>query len=133
MRRNTHSSAIMLALISSIIDVRPNIRDCDCFVQPSYHEGMANTILECAANGRSIIASNIPGCKEAVIDGVSGFLCEKKNTDSLYRTMKRMAGLCRADRSAMGRSGRKLMEESFDKEKIVDMTINSLSAAGMFL
>ena len=50
-------------------DVRPYIKQCDCFVLPSYHEGMANTNLESASTGRPVITTNIPGCKEAVIDG----------------------------------------------------------------
>ena len=42
------------------------IAACDCFVLPSWHEGMANTNLECAAMGRPVITTNIHGCLEAV-------------------------------------------------------------------
>ena len=70
-------------------NVIPFIAACDCFVLPSYHEGMANTNLECASSGRPIITSNIPGCKEAVVEG-SGLLCEPKNADSLYQAMEKM-------------------------------------------
>ena len=56
-------------------DVRPFIKQCDCFVLPSYHEGMANTNLESASMGRPLITSDIPGCKEAVVKGESGLLC----------------------------------------------------------
>ena len=107
-------------------DVRPFIAACDCFVLPSYHEGMANTNLECASSGRPIITSNIPGCKEAVIDGVSGFLCEPKNVDSLYEAMKRMMRLSREEREQIGKAGRKHMENVFDKRKVVEETINYL-------
>ena len=69
-------------------DVRPFIRNAHCFVLPSYHEGMANTNLECAAMGRPLITSDIPGCREAVVEGVSGLLCQSQNADSLYQTMK---------------------------------------------
>lgn len=104
-------------------DVKPYIRDCDCFVLPSYHEGMANTNLECASSGRPIITSNIPGCKEAVVEG-SGFLCEPKDAESLYGAMKKMIET--DDREAMGRLGRKHMEEVFDKKKVVAETIKHL-------
>ena len=60
-------------------DVRPFIEQSHCFVLPSWHEGMANTNLESAASGRPVITSNIPGCLEAVIDGETGFLIERKN------------------------------------------------------
>lgn len=106
-------------------NVIPFISACDCFVLPSYHEGMANTNLECASSGRPIITSNIPGCKEAVVDG-SGLLCEPKNTDSLYKAMKKMAVVSRDEREKMGQVGRKHMEDVFDKKKVVADTIKHL-------
>lgn len=106
-------------------DVKPFIAACDCFVLPSYHEGMANTNLECASSGRPIITSNIPGCKEAVVEG-SGFLCEPRNTDSLYKTMKEMLSISREERERMGQIGRKHMEDVFDKKKVVEETIKNM-------
>lgn len=107
-------------------DVRPFIANCHCFVLPSWHEGMANTNLECAASGRPIITSNIHGCLEAVEDGVTGFLCEKQNADSLYKAMKRFCGLSMEERKTMGLAGRKRMEDIFDKKKVVEETIRHL-------
>lgn len=106
-------------------DVRPFIASCDCFVLPSYHEGMANTNLECASSGRPIITSNIPGCMEAVVDG-SGLLCSPKNTESLYRAMKAMTEKSREEREQMGKKGRKHMEDVFDKKKVVEDTTKHL-------
>lgn len=107
-------------------DVRPFIANCHCFVLPSWHEGMANTNLECAASGRPVITSNIHGCLEAVEDGVTGFLCEKQNVDSLFETMKRFCGLTKEQRKTMGLAGRKRMEAVFDKRKVVEETIRRL-------
>ena len=107
-------------------DVRPFIAASDCFVLPSYHEGMANTNLECAASGRPIITSNIPGCKEAVIDGVSGYTCEPKDVESLYGMMKKILETPREERIRMGIAGRKHMEEAFDKNAVVKETIRHL-------
>ena len=104
-------------------DVRPFIQDCHCFVLPSWHEGMANTNLECAASGRPVITSNIPGCLEAVKDGVTGYLIEKKNVDSLYYVMRKFMGLSYVEREEMGLAGRKHMEENFDKKNVVKETI----------
>lgn len=106
-------------------DVRPFIKNCDCFVLPSYHEGMANTNLECASSGRPVITSNIPGCKEAVIDGVSGFLCEPRNMESLHFVMRKMINT--DDREQMGRMGRMFMEKEFSKEKVVFETISAIN------
>lgn len=107
-------------------DVLPYIANCHCFVLPSWHEGMANTNLECAASARPVITSNIHGCMEAVEDGVSGFLCERKNADSLYEVMKRFCKLDYENRKNMGLAGRKRMELIFDKKKVVQDTINHL-------
>ncbi len=108
-------------------DVRPFIANCHCFVLPSWHEGMANTNLECAASGRPVITSNIHGCLEAVEDGITGFLCEKQNADDLYRVMKKFTALTHEKRKVMGLAGRKRMEAQFDKRLVVDRTIARLT------
>lgn len=109
-------------------DVRPYIERCHCFVLPSWHEGMANTNLECAASGRPVITSRIHGCMEAVEDGITGFLCERKKSDSLYKCMKRFCELSYEERESMGLAGRKHMEEIFDKKKVVGETITSFGS-----
>lgn len=107
-------------------DVIPFIEESHCFVLPSWHEGMANTNLECAASGRPIITSNIPGCKEAVIEDVTGLLCEPGNSQSLYITMKKMLLIDVNNRKIMGYEGRKHMERVFDKRKVVRKTLSEL-------
>lgn len=87
---------------------------------------MANTLLESASIGRVLITSNIPRCMEAVEDGVTGFLCEKQNPERLYELMKHFVMLPFDERSQMGLSGRKRMEQIFDKRKVVDMTTEAL-------
>ena len=107
-------------------DVRPFIKNASCFVLPSWHEGMANTNLECSAMARPVITSNIHGCLEAVEDGVTGFLCEKQNAEMLYNTMNRFCNLTYAEKKNMGLSARRRMEEIFDKKKVVKDTIANL-------
>lgn len=107
-------------------DVRPYIEKCHCFVLPSWHEGMANTNLECAASGRPVITSNIHGCLEAVEDGVSGYLCKKKDCESLYERMKEFCSLPYDKRAKMGIAGRKHVENNFDKTDVVKTTIDQL-------
>ncbi len=107
-------------------DVRPYIDRAHCFVLPSWHEGMANTNLECASMGRPIITSRIHGCMEAVIENESGFLCESKNSDDLYRKMKQFCAMSYEERLIMGRSGRLHMEAVFDKKAVVADTIGAL-------
>ncbi len=108
-------------------DVRPFISDCDCFVLPSWHEGMANTNLESAACGRPVITSAIPGCMEAVEDGVSGYLCESKNSESLLCALRRFARLSQEARRDMGLAGRRRMEMLFDKKSVVARTVECIN------
>lgn len=107
-------------------DVRPFIENAHCFVLPSWHEGMANTNLECAAMGRPVITCRIHGCMEAVEENVSGLLCEPKNADSLYEAMKRFLAMSQGERETMGLAGRRHMEETFDKKKVVSETLKGL-------
>ena len=107
-------------------DVRPFIEHCHCFVLPSWHEGMANTNLECAASGRPVITSNIHGCLEAVEDGVSGVLVEPRDSENLYKAMKRITESSVDERRSMGLAGRKRMEDIFDKKVVVEATIERL-------
>ena len=107
----------------------PYYEKCDCVILPSYHEGMSNVLLEAAAMSRPIIASDIPGCREAVEDGVSGILCNAKDTESLYQAMLRFAQMDDEERELMGRCGRYRMEQKFDKNGVVRDTVQKLKEA----
>lgn len=104
-------------------ETRPYYAMADCIVLPSYHEGMSNVLLEASAMGRPVITSDIPGCREAVEDGKSGYLCEMKNADMLFEKMKMMADKSLEEIEEMGRCAREHMEKLFDKNRIVEQTV----------
>lgn len=108
-------------------DVKPYIEKAHCFVLPSWHEGMANTNLECGAMGRPIITSNINGCLEAVIDNESGYLTEPKNPEDLYDKLKRFVLLSYEEKVQMAECSHNHIAAAFDKKKIVERTVNRLS------
>lgn len=108
-------------------ETRPYYAMADCIILPSYHEGMSNVLLEASAMGRPVITSDIPGCREAVEDGKSGYLCEVKDAGMLYAKMKQMVDKSVEERDAMGRCARKRMEEMFDKNRIVEQTVEIIS------
>lgn len=107
-------------------DVKPFIETAHCFVLPSWHEGMANTNLECGAMGRPIITSNIHGCLEAVIDGETGFLAEPKNADDLYDKMKTFIDLPYDKKIEMGQASHNHIAGKFDKKDVVSKTIERI-------
>lgn len=107
-------------------DVRPFIQQSHCFVLPSYHEGMANTLLECASMGRPLITSNIHGCKEAVVDGENGYLVEVKDKVELFYKMKKFSELSLEEKKKKGMVSREYTKNIFSKEKVVKITITHL-------
>ena len=104
-------------------DVIPFIKNSHCVILPSYHEGMANVLLEGAALGRGIIATDIPGCRESILDGVSGWKCKVKDSEDLYDKIKKFVDLTFEEKVNMGKAGRKHMEDVFDKNKVVRETV----------
>ena len=107
-------------------DPRPYYAAADCVVLPSYHEGMSNVLLEAAATGRPLITSYIPGCREAVDEGRSGFTCRPRDKYGLYEAMKKVAQLPREARMEMGLAGRRRMEARFDKQTVGEDTMNAI-------
>lgn len=107
-------------------DVRPYINKCHCFVLPSYHEGMANTLLEAGASGRPLITSRINGCLEAVDEGVNGFLVSVKNTEELIIAVERFLNLSLEERKEMGKKSRAFISNKFDKKTVVEQTMKHL-------
>ena len=87
---------------------------------------MSNVNLEAAAVGRPVITTDIPGCREAVDDGVTGLLCRKKDADSLYSCMKRMLRIQPLERQDMGRRARQKAEAEFNRRDIVKLTVRTL-------
>lgn len=87
-------------------------------VVASFHEGMSNALIEGAATGRPVIASNISGCKEAFEEGVTGFGFTPGKPVELIDAMDRFLALPVEERAAMGRRGREKMEREFDRKLV---------------
>lgn len=101
-------------------DVRPFYAGSHAIIHPSYHEGMSNALLEAAATGRPVIASNIPGCRETFDEGISGIGFEPQNAEDLVHAIESFIALSHEQRAAMGRAGREKMEREFGRQIVVD-------------
>lgn len=101
-------------------DVHPLMKESHAIIQPSHHEGMSNVLLEAAATGRPVIASDIPGCREAFKDGVSGFGFEVENVNALVEKIVQFLELPNCEKEQMGKAGRDLMEQYFDRNIVVN-------------
>jgi galacturonosyltransferase len=107
-------------------DVKPFVEKAHCVILPSWHEGMSNTLLEGASMAKPLITSNIHGCLEAVEDGITGYLTEVKDKESLYNTIERFINLPYEEKKQMGIKGRKRMKLLFDKNIVVSLTLKAL-------
>lgn len=121
-------SDLSIAYLGPLDDVRDAISAAGCIVLPSYREGVPRVLLEAAAMARPIITTDVPGCREVVIDGVTGFKCPAKDHDALARTMLMFMGLSEAARYRMGCEGRRLVVEKFDVQLVVEAYTAVLSA-----
>jgi glycosyltransferase involved in cell wall biosynthesis len=100
-------------------DVRPWLAEADCIVLPSYREGTPRTLLEAAASGKPLIATDVPGCRQVVENGVNGYLCNPRDSKDLAEKMLKMIRLSREERGAMGSAGRLKMEQEFDEGIVI--------------
>jgi glycosyltransferase involved in cell wall biosynthesis len=110
-------------------DVDSEIEKCHAVILPSYHEGMSNALLEGAACGRPLLASDVAGCFETIDNDESGFLFKAKNAKDTADKMLKFAALPEKEKFIMGLKGRKKMEEEFDREKVVDAYMDEIYSA----
>lgn len=116
----------IIQFLGKKMDVRPYIGAVECTIMPSYHEGMSNVNLESAANGRPVITTNVPGCRETVDDGRTGFLVEVKNAQSLIDAIERFIALPYSQKVKMGQEARKKMERDFDRQIVVKAYLSNI-------
>lgn len=109
-------------------DVRAQIAMADCVVLPSYREGTPRALLEAAAMGKPIIATDAVGCREVVDDGVTGYLCRVRDTFDLADKMEKMLEISPLQRRQMGAHGRRKMEREFDERFVIDKYLSTIGA-----
>ena len=97
-----------------------------CVVLPSYREGTSRALLEAAAVGRPIIASDVPGCREIIDDGKSGFLCKPKDSEDLANKIEKMISLSHESRVNMANKGRLKVQKEYSEEIVLNYFINAI-------
>jgi glycosyltransferase involved in cell wall biosynthesis len=98
-------------------------------VLPSYREGFPKVLIEAAACGRAVVATDVPGCRDAIENGVTGLLVPSKDAESLADAIRRLIEdppLC----DSMGRAGRRRAEQVFDVNAVVSTHLEIYRALG---
>lgn len=99
-------------------DVRPFLAGCNVFVLPSYYrEGIPRSILEALSTGRAIITTDLPGCRDTVVDGDNGYLVPAQDPLRLAEVMMRFAENP-AEAHRMGLRSREMAETRFDVHQL---------------
>lgn len=107
-------------------DVRPIIAQADCVVLPSYREGIPRTMIEAAAMAKPTIVSDAPGCRDVVLHGETGLMCQVKNVQSLIFSLEGFINMDVEKRSAMGDRARQWVISSFDESIVIEKYLKML-------
>ncbi|MCS0678711.1 glycosyltransferase family 4 protein [Escherichia coli] len=100
--------------------VEEDIGKVDCMVLPSfYREGVPKSLLEAGAMGKPIVTTDNVGCRETVDDGINGYLCELRSTESLAEKLELMIQMTHEQRLEMGRQSRLKIEREFDEQIVI--------------
>jgi len=111
-------------------DVRPFVEQATAVVLPSYREGLPRSLLEAGAMARPLVATDVPGCREVVEEGVNGFLCRPHEPESLAEAMLKLADLPPERRSAMGLESRSKIEQRFSEAVVIAAYLDALGEVG---
>lgn len=107
-------------------DMIPFIKKCNCMINSSYTEGMSNVLLENAACGRPLIASDIPGCKEIIDEGINGYTFKVKDVKSLVGKIEKFISIDYNKKIKFGLYGRKKVEKEFDRQIVVEAYLREI-------
>ena len=116
-----------LEYFGELLDIRPAICRAHALIHPSYYEGMTNVVLEHSSSGRPCIGSDIPGVADAIDDGVTGYVFECKNVDSLVTKVKQFLHLNYEEKRMMGRNARTKMEKEFDRSMVTNIYLDEVN------
>lgn len=99
-------------------------------VHPSYHEGLSNVLLEAAACGRPVLASNVSGCIETFEPNESGISFEAKDEEALIQSIEKILSYTEEKRRQMGVKGRKWVKTRFDRQIVIEAYQKELERKG---
>lgn len=104
--------------LGRLADVQPVLAEADLFLFPSYYrEGVPRVILEAAATGLPTVGFDVPGVREAVRDGETGYLVADRDVEALTDRVSRLLE-DDVQRVAMGQAARQMVEADFDVRAI---------------
>ncbi|MFA0560641.1 glycosyltransferase [Vibrio breoganii] len=108
-------------------NVEQEIAKVDCMVLPSYYrEGVPKSLLEAGAMGKPIVTTDNVGCRETVDDGVNGYLCEPRSSESLTKKLDLIINMTHEQRLDMGKKSRLKIQNEFDEKIVIQKYIDAV-------
>ena len=104
-------------------DMRNLYRKMSIICLPSWREGFPKVLMEAASCGIPVITTDVPGCRDAIIDKKTGFLVPLKNAKVLADKLEILIKDKKLQRM-MGKAGRRLALKKFDLKIIVPQIVN---------
>lgn len=108
-------------------DVKPYFLASDIVALPSYREGVPRSLLEALSLGCTLVTTDVPGCRETVVDGWNGFLCPPKDITGLVEAIEKAAS---ANRRQIACRSRSLCEDKFDVDILISKTFQVYGIQG---
>lgn len=97
-------------------------RSARLVVLPSYREGLPKALLEAASCGRALVATDVPGCRDVVEDGINGLLIPARESAAVASAIERLLSDSTL-RLAMGEKGRQMVLARFSEEQVTRETL----------
>jgi galacturonosyltransferase len=108
------------------LDMKPCIEKAHAVIHPSYYEGMTNVVLEHSAMGRVCLGSDVPGIREGIEDGKTGYLFQVRDVDSMVEKVETFIRLPHGEKAKMGKAAREKMEREFSREIVTNIYLEEI-------
>lgn len=93
-----------------------------CVVLPSYREGLSRVLIEAGAHSIPSITTNVPGCRDIIINNLNGLIVEPKSIDELKDSIHKLISNTNIA-SKMGKKAHEIFNEKYSLDKISKATL----------
>jgi glycosyltransferase involved in cell wall biosynthesis len=121
-----------LRLLGYRNDVAAVLMAADIFVLPSYFEGLPMSVIEAMLTGLPVVATDISGPREQVVNEITGLLVPPRTVNPLADALRRLADNPAA-RAEMGAAGRARALELYDEAKVLGWTLDLMGVEDSFV
>ncbi len=118
----------VIRFLGSFDDMVPVYAQADCVVLPSYREGMPRTLLEAASMAKPTITSDAPGCREAVVNGVTGLIVKTRDGHALAMAMLELLEMPAKQHDSLCQAARERILDEFDEAIVIGAYAQRLCA-----